>query len=647
MSNYGNAPMRHAVVPLAKTLVHATHPFRHAKNHESLLEYLQARLMLGKQARDSNLDRYVDIDKVVSGWIKYDEEDSKRKDKQRSTGDPQAVKSNLPISFIHLDDMMTYFAQTFAPSRGMFYHTGKPNETDDAAQIVTLMNNHAIYAGYYREILLSLFNLLKYNVGGWVVEWEKEERPKLTRQGNTDTLTYEVGWQGNRIEAIDVYNHLRDPSVHPTRLHCDGEFSAIARVRSHYWLQLRASQGRYFNCDNVLRENKGISNCTYYRNPPQEAQLDSDDARTTGGTNWISILSDVALGQQSGYELVEICIRLNPTEFGLVPRDQMAARNRYELWRFTVLNNEVVIEAQPLNNIHGYIPHMLGVLNDDLMGVAQKSTAEILDPLQQFASFLMNVHVVGTRKNLFGTTYYNPAAFDLKTIPEGEVAARIPLKPTYQGKDIRELVFHDSGTLDTKQTLQDLDGVMSLISQFYPTQSLPSQIAGIDRAVTDQVAAVQQGANRRQHKAARLLDDSVFRPMRFAMYWNIVQFQPESAEITDFYTGKPVKINLESLRNTDLPFIIGQGLKSLDRQSAASMIQSIIFALIQAPQAAEGIDLLGLIDYWTSMLDVDMDMTQFRKQVETQMATGAATAEGNPINPATNPQAITTPIYGS
>jgi hypothetical protein len=45
---------------------------------------------------------------------------------------------------------------------------------------------------------------------------------------------------------------------------------------------------------------------------------------------------------------------------------------------------------------------------------------------------------------------------------------------------------------------------MGLVNQFFPTQSLPSQIASIDRAVDSQVAAVQQGANRRQQKAARL-----------------------------------------------------------------------------------------------------------------------------------------------
>jgi hypothetical protein len=72
------------------------------------------------------------------------------------------------------------------------------------------------------------------------------------------------------------------------------------------------------------------------------------------------------------------------------------------------------------------------------------------------------------------------------------------------------------------------------------------------------------------------------------MYYNILQYQPDSSEVTDFYTGKPVKIDLASLRNTDLPFIIGQGLKAIDRQAAAQMLQQVIFALIQAPQAAQG-----------------------------------------------------------
>jgi hypothetical protein len=130
------------------------------------------------------------------------------------------------------------------------------------------------------------------------------------------------------------------------------------------------------------------------------------------------------------------------------------------------------------------------------------------------------------------------------------------------------------------------------------------------------------------------------------MYYNIIQYQKDKEQITDFYTNKPIEIDLEKLRQTDLPFIIGQGLKAIDRQAAASSLQQIIFALIQAPQASQGIDMLGLIDYWTSMIDIDIDMKQFQLQQQPAAEGTAPTPEGNAIAPATNPQAVTTPIYG-
>jgi hypothetical protein len=647
--------MRYCKVPLATPTVHQKHPYRNPENHELLLQYLRARLTLGKHARDQELSRLVRIDKNVSGWMKLSDEDKKRDQKKERDGTPVATAMSLPLSFVHLDDMMTYFAQTFAPNRGMFYHTGKPDETSEALQIVTLMNNHAIYAGYFREVLLTLFSLLKYNRGGFHAHWAKESGPKIAGTGDATTVENSVQWQGNRLEAIDLYNHLCDPMVHPTKLHTDGEFSGVASLRSYYWLQQQAANGVYFNCNAALNEQKaGVSECKYYRNPPAEAQFHTNDSGGSG-TNWVNVLSMAPeYANYGGFELVHTYIRINPTEFGLVEAKDKATRNRYEIWKLTLLNDQWIIGAEYMSNMHNYIPHFMGLLNDDLMGVAQKSVAEVLQPLQDFASFLMNIHVAGSRSAVWGTTFYDKSVIDLSQIPAGEVAANVAIKPAGQGKDIRNAIFKHNAELDTRQTMSDLESLMGIINQFFPTQSLPSQIASIDRAVSSQVAAVQQGTNRRQQKSAKLLDDTVFRNVRFALYYNIIQFQPDEQDVVDFFTGKAVKIDLKALRNTDLPFIIGQGLKALDRQAAADALQQIIFALIQAPAAAQEIDLLGLIDYWTSMIDIDMDMKVFYRQ---QVATGPGAGIGDnggppleegtaPIAPATNPQSITAPIYG-
>src|SRR3546814_13785827 len=125
-----------------------------------------------------------------------------------------------------------------------------------------------------------------------------------------------------------------------------------------------------------------------------------------------------------------------------------------------------------------------------------------------------------------------------------------------------------------------MQGVMDLTNQFFPTQSAPSQIAGIDRAISSQVAAVQQGVNRRQHKGARLLDDTMMRPMRAGMYFNIVQYQEDGVEVPTFY-GPPVPIDLSQLRDTNLSTVIGKGLLALARQNVLVLVKKIIFSLIQ------------------------------------------------------------------
>lgn len=646
-----------AKLPLPKPAVHKSHPFLNEANHNLLLEYCRQRLTLGKELRDAELDRLVSIDKSVAGWMKKSTADQKRSRKKSQTGAPQAVMVNLPLGYVHLDDMMTYFAQTFAPTRGMFYHTGKPDEASESTQMTVLMNNHAVYAGYYREILLGIYSVLKYNLGGFMVNWSKESGPKLVKDANSgeDRLTTELRWQGNRLEAIDNYNFLRDPEVHPTKLHTEGEFAATVKTRSFYWLQQKASQGAFFNCDKALREYQGDSVNTYYRFPPREAQMDTGETGSSSGTDWVAILSEQRpAGKKGAFEIVDLYIKIDPTDFGLIPGTaaEQKERKRYEIWRISILNDKYIIDATYMKNIHGYLPFFLGALNDDLMGTSQKSSSEVLTPLQDFASFLLNTHVLATRKKLWGLTVYDPSMVDLKQIPEGEVSATVPMEAAAQGRDIRTGIWQPSQQLETKQTMDDLESVMALIDQFFPTQSLPSQIASIDRAVDSQVAAVQQGANRRQQKAARLLDDTVFRPVRFAMYYNIIQFQPDADKVTDFYTGKPVEIDLQKLRNTDLPFVIGQGLKAIDRQAAAKQMQQIIFALIQAPQAAQRIDLLGLINYWVQMIDIDVDMKQFELAPQEPVAdpttdAAAESAAGATINPATNPQSITAPIYGS
>lgn len=137
------------------------------------------------------------------------------------------------------------------------------------------------------------------------------------------------------------------------------------------------------------------------------------------------------------------------------------------------------------------------------------------------------------------------------------------------------------------------------------------------------------------------------RPMRAGMYYNVVQYQEDGVEVPNFY-GPPVRVDLANLRDTNLSTVIGQGLMAIDRQAAMEMVQQIIFALIQNPRASQQADIMKMLDYWVGLMDVEMNLAQFTlspEQIAAQQGVAPA-GEGSGIEPATNPSAVTAPIYG-
>src|SRR3546814_18410294 len=111
---------------------------------------------------------------------------------------------------------MTYLAQTFAPNRGMFYQIAKPENVDVASQLVSLMNYHAVYSGYYRQLMMAMYAILKYNYGGVSLEWVEEYGPRILTDGARQTVVEEVQvFAGNQTKEIDMYKTFWYSTVHP------------------------------------------------------------------------------------------------------------------------------------------------------------------------------------------------------------------------------------------------------------------------------------------------------------------------------------------------------------------------------------------------------------------------------------------------
>lgn len=599
-------------------------------NHNKLLEYLQARLNRGNTDRSTRqLQRLASIDKLVSTWQKLSQEDSERKAQQESDGSAQAIKVNLPLVTSHLEDMVSFYSGIFSPNTDDFYQLPEnPDEKAAGEPLVKKMNQDAKLSKQFTSYCRTLRALLKYNVGGFWVEWVGSDQ--------TDANNNDAAQGVNYAHPIDMYNYMWDPSVaNPADIPLKAEWAATIHLENRMYIVQRNVTNFYVGAnacwDDDTYSNTGRTSAKYFKYPPNQAGITAEDGKSTqaGNVDWNAYGASLAIDQSAeidGHERVEMYCRLNPKNFNMRLPGQMTkfdGPDGYYLWRFTILDNKRIVRAQPVNEeetdlvgeMKTEIPHYLGYMLQDDMGQEQKSTAEFLAPFQSYGSFLVNANISGTRGSQFGLIGYDPAMFDLSKIPAGETAARIASK--MPGRDVRAGIQRIVGdATPEKNTMAELQALLGIMREFFPAQALPAQIAGIDRAVTSQVAAVMQGVSRRLHMLVRVMDDDIMNPARRQMYRNLIKNQAVNGEgLTDGLVAK----------------LLGSGLQQLNREIAETAMRQLLFAVIQNPQAAQSMDVIGLMDFWSGLLNVNVSMEDFRIQ---QPAPAAPPTQGPPaVNP--------------
>jgi hypothetical protein len=571
------------------------------QQHEDLLKHLIAKIEFGNSIRSNLCSRFEGIDREMSGYVNLDEKDRRRDlDNKRGYG-PKPTDVNLQLVDAQLDETVTFLLSVIAPDSGIYEALAEKEKQQTASAFAQLMNQHAQDFGHYRNLAASFSSMLRYNLGGFIVEWAKVHG-NIIENTNAGGFTVKQGVvkQGNSIEALDMYNFIWDISVNPVDLSKKGEFFAIVQRKTTFTINRMFENEELFGKDRLPENFGSVAFTSYYRARPTIATGNNG----LNMTDWSEVLSAGVVSGEIGssVELIHYYGWLSPAKFGL------NAEKKMQIWRFAILNSKYICDAEQLNNAHGVLPVAIGMPFEDGNLLQTKSAAEKLIPLQRFASFQMNVHQRSARKKLYGITFY-----DKKVIPLDElgdmVAGTVPVKPNGQDFDIRKAVYQINDGPDTARTLNDIEAVDTLMQKILPT-SIAKQVADLERATMYQAAATVQGANRRNLKMAKLINDQCMNPARDMQMYNIFQYQ-DSMEIVD-ETGEKIQINPSEFRNANLQFVISEGMKGIDKLMIQVGLKDLINVMLQSPNLQGQVDLVGVIDYWLSMLGDRTDFTQFK-----------------------------------
>jgi hypothetical protein len=581
--------------------------------NDAILAYVIPRMDNERTRRQTRITRYGRVDKQASGWQKLSKEDTIRQDMEHQTGRPQGISGILPVIDTQVEDTAAFFTEIFVPAAGAFLvNQGKSEKVTQAKELAELLAGDAQAEGYYTNVSVVMRQLLKYNVGGFTMTW---------KNGDPNSVgTDQMG--GNRFEALDLYNLFYDPSVtNIAKLRTEGEWYAIVKHVNRMHLIKNAQNGLYSQIDKVLANrsaDKTQYNANYYKFPPvstglNNEGLDEGTSQTAGGqgADWEGYGASLASESGTdipGHEMICMEIWLNPNQFDITNDETL------QLFRLKIVDKQWLVSIELVQGAN-QLQIFTDYLRKDEMMNAMRSYAESMRVFQRHMSFMANIAIAAERGNVYNQRIYDPQAIDGERFKSGETAGSIPLKTP--GRDVRTAIMNLNQTnTDTSSMYAAIGHLSALMKEFFPNQGLPSQIAGLDRAVTSQVAALMQGATRRLHKLVKELDSTLMGPMRIAAYRNYVMFHPEASKFS-------------KLTEKDVARLLNSGLGQLNREIAAAAVERMLFTLIQNPNSAAGFDLPGLFAYWSLLLNSGTDLSEF---VSPAAVAGNQTAQ-EPIDP--------------
>ena len=571
------------------------------KQHDKLVEHLIEKLDFGKVMRDNQADKFEVIDKAVYGYLVLDADDEKRrKDNEKGYG-VKPTDAVLPLTQVQIDDAITFLIEVLGVDNDMYGAIAAKDKQAVAVAFSSLMNEHASRFSHVVELNKFLFDAFKYNFGGMIPEWQIVKGNKVKNGIGVGVETeYGTIYEGNKLTAIDAYNFFYDVSVPAVKLHSEGEFFATCEVFTKFKIKKMEADESIYGTGRFIEDNN--YSIKYFREKPTIRS----DRHSGNSSSWLSTLSaGESKTSTAGIELIKFYIWLSPKEFGLGNEETQ------NIYRVTLANSKHVVRIQKMNNAHGLLPIGITMPWDDGFQEATKSYAEILVPLQTFASAQMNVHQKANRKALYGQTFYNKNVIDLDDNYD-PVAAKVPVNAP-PDVDIRRAIHQIYDAPKTENTMRDVGQVIELMQQILPTDIL-KQVAGLERATQYQAASTVQGANRRNLKIAKIINAQGFSIVKHIQMYNILQYQQSMEVLTQ--EGELIQTNVNDFRDTKMEFAISEGLKGIDKLSMIINIKEVLNSILQSQQANQQINVVEVINYWTSMLGDKTDFSQFKFKSE-------------------------------
>lgn len=575
------------------------------------------------------------------------------------TGDPTKLQNiTVPIVMPQVESALAYHTGVFLTGYPIFGVVAPPEAAEAMTQMETLIGENSIRGAWPQQLMKTLRNGLKYDLGAVEVVWEKRKSArigtpqidKLTTGTVTDTY-----YEGNFLKDIDPYNLIIDTRVSPDVNHIEGEFAGYTELLSRIATKQRMDNLDPFSTMNFRQALESPSTGSqvdsqtagyFIPTVNPDALLPAANQQPFNWDNWFvgnkqtRADGSAPIQYQNAYEWTTLYARILPSDFDIKTTNP----NHVQIWKFIIINRSVCIFAQRQDNAHGYLPIIVCKPSNDGMSWQSKSFAQNVEPYQYLASALMNSGLESQRRKVYDRILYDANRIRKQDIDNVSPVARIPVKNNQYAKDLQSAVhimpYRDEGVATVMEFAQNVTSMADIANGQNRVQQGQFQKGNKTRREFD---TVMTNSNSRQQMAAIGLEYSFFTPIKEIIKSNILQYQPPT-ELVNTMTKQVVAIDPTKLRQQIVSFKLSDGLLPTDKLVATDVLITILQTAQAVPEIRAKYDIMGMMLYFWQLQGAHW-LKDFERSPEEQaqylttmqqaaLASGNATPEKQQTPPA-------------
>ena len=525
----------------------------------------------------------------------------------------------VPLVMPQVEAAVTYQQSVFLSGFPIFGAVAAPEFADAATHMDAIIADEQVNANWVPELLKSMRNGFKYNLGPTEVTWESQKSYALEQAdlapgdpAAADTKQVETTWEGNVIRSLDPYNTFWDTRVSPVDVPKKAEYAGYIELLSRIALKQKvAEMDGTINLKAAFESGIGGSEAGmglrsagvggfYIPDINPESLYKVDKWATTDWMSWAGIHTndDNRIKYRNMYEVVTIYGRILPADFNM---SGVPAPRTPQIWKFVIVNDQVVIQAQRLTNAHNLLPIFFCCPKDDGLSYQTKSFAKDIEPFQQITTALSNSMIAARRRAISDRMIYDPSRISASAIRSDAPVARIPVRPSAFGTPLSESIyqipFRDEQSQYSMQAIQSFTALANQVSGLNPARQ--GQFVKGNKTRFE-FAETMGYANGRDQTVALTIEGNFFAPLKQVIKTNILQYQG-GIELFDRVGNNVVRVDPVSLRKAKLEFKVSDGLlpsdKIIDGESLALFFQTVS----QSPQLAQGYNITPLFSYLMKM----------------------------------------------